>query len=115
MKRSRLALALLDEARRRGIDVRHGSRVVQVETRPDTVRATLEDGSTVDGDLLVGADGVHSIVRRAIDPHAAPARYVGLTNFGGITEGTPARRDAARSAVALRLRLAGLLRCPPDP
>jgi len=89
LKRSRLALALLDEARRRGIDVRQGSRVVQVETGPDTVRAALEDGSTVDADLLVGADGVHSTVRRAIDPHAAQARYVGLTNFGGVTEGSP--------------------------
>ena len=36
-------------------------------------------------DLLIGADGVHSVVRRLIDPTAPDARYVGLTNFGGIT------------------------------
>ncbi|WP_256796363.1 NAD(P)/FAD-dependent oxidoreductase [Terrabacter sp. Ter38] len=88
MKRSRLAAALLDEAGRRGIDVRHDSRVVDVASRSDGVTVTLEDGSTLEGDLLVGADGVRSMVRRTIDPEAAPARYVGLTNFGGVTEAT---------------------------
>ncbi len=89
MKRSRLGLALADEAERRGIEVRYSSRVVDIESRADGVTVSLADGSTVDGDLLVGADGVHSLVRRKIDPDAAPARYVGLTNFGGITEASP--------------------------
>lgn len=89
LKRSRLALALLDEAKRRGVEVRHGCRVVGADSRPDGIRVQLEDGSTLDADLLVGADGVHSVVRRVIDPEAAPARYVGLTNFGGLTERSP--------------------------
>ena len=89
LKRSRLALALLDEATRRGVEVRHGGRVVGADSRPDGIRVQLEDGSTLDADLLVGADGVHSVVRRVIDPEAAPARYVGLTNFGGLTERSP--------------------------
>jgi 2-polyprenyl-6-methoxyphenol hydroxylase-like FAD-dependent oxidoreductase len=89
MKRSRLAAALLGEAERRGVEVRHASRVTDVASSSDGVTLTLEDGSTIRGDLLVGADGVRSMVRQAIDPHAAPARYVGLTNFGGITERTP--------------------------
>ena len=89
MKRSRLASALVAEAGRRGVDVRRDSRVVAVETRADGATVVLEDGRRLDGDLVVGADGVHSIVRRVIDPTAAPARYVGLTNFGGITHGSP--------------------------
>ena len=56
---------------------------------PTGVSATLEDGATVHGDVLVGADGVHSLVRRTIDPAAPAGRYVGLTNFGGITRATP--------------------------
>ena len=51
------------------------------------VLATFDDGSTASGDLLIGADGVHSVVRRAIDPAAPSGRYVGLTNFGGVTRG----------------------------
>jgi 2-polyprenyl-6-methoxyphenol hydroxylase-like FAD-dependent oxidoreductase len=89
MKRSRLAAALVDEAVRRGIDVRHDSKVVDVARRADGVTVRLAGGETLDGDLLVGADGVRSTVRCVIDPGAAPARYVGLTNFGGICERTP--------------------------
>ncbi len=89
LKRSRLALALADEAAARGIEVRHGNRVVQVVDMADDVQVRLADGSTLAADLLVGADGVHSVVRRAIDPDAAPARFVGLTNFGGITPASP--------------------------
>jgi 2-polyprenyl-6-methoxyphenol hydroxylase-like FAD-dependent oxidoreductase len=95
MKRSRLAQALVEEAGRRGADVRPGSRVVAVESDAAAgvgvgeATVVLEDGGRIVGDLVVGADGIHSLVRRAIDPAAAAVRYVGLTNFGGITERTP--------------------------
>jgi 2-polyprenyl-6-methoxyphenol hydroxylase-like FAD-dependent oxidoreductase len=88
MKRSALAVLLMDAARRQGADVRLGADVVSVEDDGRAVRAVLADGSVVEGDVLVAADGVRSRVRRAIDPDAPEARYVGLTNFGGITRGT---------------------------
>lgn len=88
MKRSALAVVLGDAARGRGADVRLGCEVVSVHDEADGVRAVLADGSVVEGDVLVAADGVHSRVRRSIDPGAPGARYVGLTNFGGITSGT---------------------------
>ncbi len=40
-----------------------GAKVVGGEQTPDGVMAHLADGSTVSGDVLVGADGVHSAVR----------------------------------------------------
>jgi 2-polyprenyl-6-methoxyphenol hydroxylase-like FAD-dependent oxidoreductase len=92
LKRSRLAVLLADEAERQGVEVRRGARVVSVTGGAGGVggvSATLEDGTTVRGDVLVGADGVHSLVRRTIDPASPAGRYVGLTNFGGITRSTP--------------------------
>jgi 2-polyprenyl-6-methoxyphenol hydroxylase-like FAD-dependent oxidoreductase len=89
MKRSRLAVLLAEEAERRGVEVRRGAGVVRVSGGPGGVSATLGDGTSVQGDVLVGADGVHSLVRRTIDPAAPAGRYVGLTNFGGITRATP--------------------------
>ncbi len=86
MKRSALAVVLADAAERAGAVVRRGAEVVDVEDEPGRpVRAVLADGTVVEGDLLVAADGVRSRIRRMVDPAAPEARYVGLTNFGGIT------------------------------
>lgn len=39
------------------------------------------------GDVLIGCDGVHSTVRRIIDPGAPAPTYVGLLNTGGFARG----------------------------
>jgi 2-polyprenyl-6-methoxyphenol hydroxylase-like FAD-dependent oxidoreductase len=93
MKRSLMAALLEREAERRGIPVRRGAEVVAVSNTSDHVEAALTDGSVLTADLLVGADGVHSRVRQAIDAQSPAARYVGLTNFGGITHNTPIAGD----------------------
>ncbi|MFD1145622.1 FAD-dependent monooxygenase [Saccharothrix hoggarensis] len=49
-----------------GVTLRYGAGVVGVDNGAYGVTATLADGSTVPGDLLVGADGVHSAVRRLV-------------------------------------------------
>lgn len=86
MKRARLTRLLLEEAVQRGISVEFGRRLTDAELESDgRVTASFEDGSVASGDLLVGADGIHSVTRRLIDPSAPTGRYVGLTNFGGIT------------------------------
>lgn len=88
LRRAQLADLLVTAAAGRGIEVRYGARVVATETGPSTVSVELQDGSRVSGDLLVGADGVRSRTRVTVDPAAPDARYVGLTNFGGITRRT---------------------------
>ncbi|RBQ17828.1 hypothetical protein DP939_23500 [Spongiactinospora rosea] len=44
--------------------VRYGMNCRSVRQDGDRVTAAFEDGSTVGGDLLIGADGHHSVVRR---------------------------------------------------
>src|SRR5260370_5972670 len=86
IKRARLSHALENEAMRRGVRVEFGKRLVDAGVSPDgRVWTRFADGTAADGDLLIGADGVHSLVRRIIDPAAPTGRFVGLTNFGGYT------------------------------
>jgi FAD-dependent urate hydroxylase len=83
LKRSDLYRALGDEARRHGVTIEHGRRLVDVRPVPGGVGAEFADGTTATADLLVGADGIRSRVRQVIDPEAASARYVPVLNIGG--------------------------------
>ena len=90
LKRSQLTRILLHEAIGRGIPVEFGRRLTDAAVEADgRVTASFADGSQAMGELLVGADGIHSVTRRLIDPDAPSGRYVGLTNFGGVSRGYP--------------------------
>jgi 2-polyprenyl-6-methoxyphenol hydroxylase-like FAD-dependent oxidoreductase len=96
MKRSGLARILQDEAQRRGIPIHFGRRLVAADIdSAGRAVARFSDGGQQTADLLIGADGIHSRVRQAIDPDAPPARYVGLINFGGLTRGAARRIEPA--------------------
>jgi 2-polyprenyl-6-methoxyphenol hydroxylase-like FAD-dependent oxidoreductase len=87
IKRADLYQALRDAARRDGVQVEYGKRLVGADRTPDGVTVRFADGSTATGDLLIGADGVNSPTRTIIDPNAPAARYVGLLNAGGYASG----------------------------
>jgi len=65
--------------------VRFGSRFVASEPDGAGVRARFENGDTEAGDLLIGADGLHSRVRAELLGPSAP-RYVGYTCWRGVVE-----------------------------
>ncbi|MFF5310247.1 FAD-dependent oxidoreductase [Streptomyces massasporeus] len=96
LRRGDLNTALQAEAARRGIPVRHGARLVSVDEGPDSVTAHFADGATATADLLIGADGLNSTVRRTIAPTARP-RYAGERVFYGRT--TDAPRPAATGVI----------------
>jgi len=87
IKRADLYRTLHQEARRRGIPVEFGKRMVAAEQTAHGVRAAFADGSSADADLLIGCDGVHSAVRPIIDPAAPAPTYLGLINIGGYASG----------------------------
>lgn len=45
------------------------------------------DVARTEADLLVGCDGVHSSVRRALYPHEGPLRWNGVTMWRGVSDG----------------------------
>ncbi|MET8976909.1 FAD-dependent oxidoreductase [Streptomyces sp. NPDC004539] len=85
LRRGEFAVALQEEAVRRGIAVRYGARLTRVEDGADGITAHFDDGSTATGDLLLGADGLGSVVREAVAPGTAPG-YAGQYVFYGYTK-----------------------------
>jgi FAD-dependent urate hydroxylase len=98
LRRSELYVALRDEAAWRGIPIEYGKRLTGATRTRSGVRAEFEDGSSAEGAVLVGADGLHSRVRRIIDPAAPPPRYLGVCSTRSDTSAaSPATRPAAPS------------------
>ena len=54
---------LADAAGEAGVEVRIRSNVIRAHTNASGAAVDLQDGSTVEGDVVVGADGIHSVVR----------------------------------------------------
>ena len=87
VKRDDLYRAMHDQTVQRGICIEYGKRLVAAESVVGGVRARFADGTDATGDLLLGCDGVHSTVRRIINPHAPEPTYAGLINLGGYVRG----------------------------
>ncbi|MBD0672091.1 FAD-dependent oxidoreductase [Streptomyces sp. CBMA156] len=83
MRRAELYAVLQRRLRREGIPVRYAKRLTGVEERTTGITARFADGTTADGDLVIGADGTRSAVRGLIDPAAPGPRYTGLIGIGG--------------------------------
>ena len=62
-----------------------GANFTRFEPRGEGVLAHFADGSSVDADLLVGADGVRSTVRPQLWPDAAP-EFAGYVAWRGIVD-----------------------------
>jgi deazaflavin-dependent oxidoreductase (nitroreductase family) len=61
------------------VELRFGCSISDIANSPTSVRATLTDGSSVSADLLIGADGIHSTVRRLVfGPEETFLRYLGF-------------------------------------
>jgi salicylate hydroxylase len=60
-----------------------GSRLVDIVERPASVRLEFANGRTAEADLVVGADGVRSTVRRWVTG-TDDARYSGTSAFRGL-------------------------------
>jgi FAD-dependent urate hydroxylase len=85
IRRADLYAALRAVATERGIPIEFGKRLAGYAERPGRVTAAFADGTTAEGDLLVGADGLRSRTREVLNPDGPAPTYLGLLNAGGFT------------------------------
>ncbi|OBH91316.1 FAD-binding domain [Mycobacterium sp. E2733] len=73
-----------------------GDSIAAVEEHSDGVRLTLDSGGTRDFDLLIGADGLHSNVRRLVfGPEREFERYLGCKVAACVVDGYRPRDELA--------------------
>ena len=93
--RGELSRQLREAALQAGARFVYSKRLDWVHQDDSCARACFVDGSMAEGDLLIGADGIHSSTREVCFPEAPGAVYSGLINLGGVTHtGLPATENA---------------------
>lgn len=76
---------LLADIKAKGLEVKYEKRLCNIKQDEWGVTAFFADGTHVSGDILIGADGVHSATRNLLFPQGPQPAYVGLKNYGGFT------------------------------
>ena len=85
ISRADLVALLLEACETEGVAVHLGQRVSGYEQEPDGVVLRFEDGRSVRGSVLVGADGIRSAVLQQLHG-SIPMLYTGLSTYRGISD-----------------------------
>lgn len=84
VSRADLQNMLMDEFGRDSIHL--GKRMMGLVENGEKVTVSFADGSEIQTDLLVGADGTHSITRAYVLGTQVERRYAGYVNWNGLVE-----------------------------
>ena len=111
MCRATLSEALINRAWCENVELRFEKRLVAIEDRADRpIVAHFADGSSAEGDFVIGADGVHSAVRTHVIPDGPKPFDTGLIGFGGFVPRSVISGHADREACGDDVRAKRLLR-----
>ncbi|MER5392389.1 FAD-dependent monooxygenase [Saccharopolyspora sp. NPDC002686] len=106
------ALSRILHERTDGVEYVFGDSITAIEQGPDAVRVEFERAEPREFDLVIGADGLHSTVRRlAFGPESDFTRYLGFhvsifstENFLGLDRWTTVHNTPGRLAGLYRAR-----------
>jgi 2-polyprenyl-6-methoxyphenol hydroxylase-like FAD-dependent oxidoreductase len=108
MRRAMLNEAIVDKAWSSCVEVHFEKRLARIEDRPDQpIVAHFTDGTSAEGDFLIGADGVHSAVRGYVVPDGPTPCDTGLVGFGGFVPRALLEAAGARPSLAMTFGQSG--------
>lgn len=84
VSRADLQNMLMDEFGRE--DIQLGKKMVELQEQKDGVLVKFSDRTEIKTDLLIGADGTHSITRAYVLGEQVSRRYAGYVNWNGLVE-----------------------------
>lgn len=91
VSRSELQSMLLEQLGKEYVTLE--TKCVGVREEGNQVTAIFEDGSTATGDVLVGADGVRSVLRNYVTQQKSEPRYADYVNWNGLVDASPELAD----------------------
>ncbi len=83
LRRARLHAELASRAQREGVQFLLDARLVELVEKEAGIHAVFADRRAVDADVVIGADGIWSTVRRLTWPDAPTPSYTGIVDCGG--------------------------------
>ncbi|MGI9565768.1 MAG: FAD-dependent oxidoreductase [Nitrosopumilus sp.] len=87
IRRMLLNKILCDKAESLGVKIEWGKKLKNIEViEKQKVLAHFEDGTKIEGDMLVGCDGIHSKTRTLMMPDFPELTYTGTVLVGGIID-----------------------------
>jgi 2-polyprenyl-6-methoxyphenol hydroxylase-like FAD-dependent oxidoreductase len=90
IKREELVHELHKMVKERKIEMCFNLRLQRIEeTANNKVVAHFKDGETIEADLLVGCDGIHSVVRQYVTGDASDPNFSGTSIVLGLATFTP--------------------------
>lgn len=84
VSRAELQNMLMDEFGRE--DIHLAKKMISFVEEGERVKIQFADGSEIESDLLVGADGTHSITRAYVLGEQVERRYAGYVNWNGLVD-----------------------------
>lgn len=86
LSRADLHDVLAQAAKIAGISIQYNKRLTGIDQYPTGVKAHFEDGSSDNGDILIGADGIRSRTRSIILPDGPQPAFVNVVGVGGFAK-----------------------------
>lgn len=86
IKRTQLSKLLRQKTAQEGISIKYGMKVSEAGNLQEGAYAVFNDGTVAEADLIIGCDGINSVIRKKMFPGISHQKYTGMLSTGAFTK-----------------------------